>query len=390
MSRWLLLLLAATATARADEAPVVDLLTMGPGNDIFEAFGHGTLCVTDAANPEGLCYHYGNFEFSRPVQLVWDFVRGKAKFWAAATPMGWMIESYSRHDRTIYLQRLPLNEAQASSLVAALEADLLPENKFYVYHHFKNNCTTRLRDHIDRVTGGQFRAALERPTGKTWRELSTRGYLGSIPMLIATELVEGYFADAPTTVWDAMFLPDVLRESVESYFGVKPEVLSVRKGAVPAGDPMLGRWVIFACGVGLTFLVGLGVLTRRRWLFRVGLAVVGLIAGCLGTVYAVLALVSTMPEMRRNELLLVFLPTDLTLVFLRGKILIAYLVARLSLVLALAVAILAGMLVQPLWAPLFVVGGPLLVALMGTRVPVPRTTSSSPRRSAPAPSPGAG
>ena len=57
--RLLLLLVAATATARADEAPVVDLVTMGPGNDIFEAFGHGTLCVTDAGHPDGLCYHYG-------------------------------------------------------------------------------------------------------------------------------------------------------------------------------------------------------------------------------------------------------------------------------------------------------------------------------------------
>lgn len=152
---------------------------------------------------------------------------------------------------------------------------------------------------------------------------------------------------------------------------------------------MLGRWVIFAVGVGLTFLLALGVLTRRPWLFRTGLAVVGLLAGLLGTVYAVLALVSTMPEMRRNELLLVFLPTDLSLVFLRGKILLSYLAARLALVLALGVAILAGMLVQPLWAPLVVVGGPFLVALIGTRVPV-RTISSPPRRSAPGPSPGGG
>src|SRR5262245_43360330 len=196
MKRWALLwaVVAAAAPARAEDAPVVDLLTMGPGNDIFEAFGHGTLCVTDAQRPEGLCYHYGNFDFSKPVQLVWDFVRGKAKFWAAATPMRRMIDSYTRHDRTIYLQRLPLSHAQATSLVVGLETDLLPENKYYVYHHFKNNCTTRLRDHIDRVTGGQFHSAFERPTGKTWRELSTTGYLGSIPMLIATELVEGYVA----------------------------------------------------------------------------------------------------------------------------------------------------------------------------------------------------
>ncbi len=358
----------AAATARADEAAVVELVTMGPGNDIFEAFGHGTLCVTDEIHPQGLCYNYGITNFLDPPKLVWDFVRGKARFWVGPTPLPRMLAVYARDDRTIYVQRLPLSPDQARALAAALARDLLPENRYYLYHHFKDNCTTRLRDHLDRVTGGAFRAALaDRATGATLRQLSTTGYRGSIPMLIATELVEGYFADRPASLWDAMFLPDYLRRGVEEYFGAKPELVNQRRGPVPEGDPLLGRYTIAVAGGAFALLLGLAVLARRRGAFRAALVLVGLVLGILGAVYTTLAIVSTMPEMRHNELLLVFLPTDLALVFLRGRGLRAYVFARLALVAVLALAALGGILVQPLWAPLLAVGAPLLVAALGAR-----------------------
>jgi hypothetical protein len=360
--------LAGATTARADEAPTVELVTMGPGNDIFEAFGHGTLCVTDELHPVGVCYGYGNFNFSDPLTLVWDFVRGRARFWVGPTELPRILDRYGRDDRTIYMQRLPLTPDQARALSAALERDLLPENRYYLYHHFKDNCTTRLRDHLDRVTGGGFRAAFaDRGTGQTLRQLSTSGYLGDVPMLIATEIVEGYFADRPASVWDAMFLPDYLRRGVEEYFGARPEVLTRRRGPVPEGDPLVGRYTIAAAGGLFALLVGWAALSRRRGAFRAALVLVGLVLGLLGAAYATLAIFSTMPEMRHNELLLVFLPTDLALLFLGGRGLRAYLFARLALVVVLAVAALGGLLVQPIWAPLVAVGAPFLAAALGVR-----------------------
>jgi hypothetical protein len=156
-------------------------------------------------------------------------------------------------------------------------------------------------------------------------------------------------------MWDAMFLPDYLRRGVEEYFGARPEVLNQRRGPVPEGDPLLGRYAIAAAGGLFALLVGLAALSRRRGAFRAALVLVGLVLGLLGAVYATLAIFSTMPEMRHNELLLVFLPTDLALLFLRGRWLRAYLFARLAL------------LVQPVWAPLVAVGAPFLVAALGVR-----------------------
>jgi hypothetical protein len=364
-----MLAIAGAPAARADEAgPTVELISMGPGNDIFEAFGHATLCVTDDGHPDGICYNYGVTDFRNPVALVWDFVRGRARFWVSPSARVRTIALYTRDDRSIYVQRLPLPPEQARALAAALARDLLPENRYYLYHHFKDNCTTRLRDHLDRVVGGGFRAALaDRGSGLTLRELSTTGYLGSIPMLIATELVEGYFADRQASLWEAMFLPDYLRRGVEEYFSAKPEVLNLRRGPVPEGDPLLGRHTIAAGGVALALLLGIGALARRRGAFRAALILVGAALGLLGAAYATLAIFSTMPEMRHNELLLVFLPTDLALMFLAGRALRVYLFARLALVGVLAIAAAGGLLVQPLWAPLVAVGAPLAVAAIGAQ-----------------------
>jgi hypothetical protein len=71
------------------------------------------------------------------------------------------------------------------------------------------------------------------------------------------------------------------------------------------------------------------------------------------------AAVAVLPELRHNEALLVCLPTDLAIVFLRGRALFGYLVARLALAALVAVALVAGELVQPMWAAWAFTAGPL-------------------------------
>src|SRR5262249_22317515 len=63
------------ATARA--APTVELYTMGPGDDLFSAFGHAAVCVLDERSPAGRCYNYGTADFRTPLPLTWAFVRGR-------------------------------------------------------------------------------------------------------------------------------------------------------------------------------------------------------------------------------------------------------------------------------------------------------------------------
>ena len=98
--------------------------------------------------------------------------------------------------RLIYNDRLqqigqqvgrPVTPDQARALADTLDRDTQPDKKFYIYHHYHENCTTRLRDHMDAVTGGKLRAGADVPFGPTYRELSGKGFARSTGLLIGTE-----------------------------------------------------------------------------------------------------------------------------------------------------------------------------------------------------------
>lgn len=343
--------------ARADTR--IELYTMGVGNDIFEAFGHGALCVTDEQFPNGACYNYGTADFRDPAALVWQFLRGRAKFWASRMPLPLMIQAYTEQDRTIYRQAIPLANDAAIGLAAALETDVRPENKYYEYNHYRDNCTTRLRDHLDRATGGLLSAGSDVLTGQTWRDVTLRGFALDVRLLIGMEFLVGWHVDGKMTLWDAMFLPDVLRAEVQKRLHADVDVVNVRKQPLPPTAPLAGRWLIFAGAGALTILVAFAALLGKPRLWRFVLSLCGVLLGGVGLVVYGAAMAALMTELRRNEVLLVCLPTDLLLLVLRRRPLWVYLVARVVGLAAVALAVAAGLLVQPMGAAIAFVAGPL-------------------------------
>jgi hypothetical protein len=326
-------------------APRVDLYTMGPGDELFSAFGHAAICV------EARCYNYGTADFQTPVPLTWNFVRGRARFWVSVLPREAMLGYYASVDRSVWRQRLSLPESEARALAELLEASTDESVKYYRYHHFDDNCTTRIRDLVDRATGGTLR----RDPGArslSFREWARQGFAGNWPLLAATELLLGRSADRRTDSWSAMFLPSELRAEVEQRLHSPPELVYARKRPLPDGSQWLGALAFITLGALLALVVLAG--RARRWTLAPAAFVLGLIALVLDA----LALLSTFPELTRNEMLLVFWPTDFALPWLpRG-----YVKLRLG-ALALIVLLHAGLLTQPL-APLATVALPLSVYLL--------------------------
>ena len=53
-----------------DPPPLIDVYTMGPGDELFSRFGHAAICVIDTQSPLGRCYNYGTADFSTPGPLT--------------------------------------------------------------------------------------------------------------------------------------------------------------------------------------------------------------------------------------------------------------------------------------------------------------------------------
>src|SRR5512144_1981292 len=133
-----LLLVVASSVAHA-APPSIELYTMGQGDEIFSAFGHAAICVTGDDAPAGRCYNYGTADFTTPVPLTWNFIRGRALFWVSVTDTFHMLRYYEHVGRAVWRQRLTLTPDQAERVAAALAASSDERVKYYRYHHFDDN-----------------------------------------------------------------------------------------------------------------------------------------------------------------------------------------------------------------------------------------------------------
>jgi len=208
----------ASAQARAEPpaaSPVtVSLLTVGPGDIFFERFGHNAIVVRDADSGAAVAYNYGIFDFEQQDFLL-NFARGRMLYRIAVDELGDDLAMYRGEGRSITEQRLDLAPEQARALVDFLDWNARPENAQYRYDYFEANCSTRVRDALDRALGGALRAQSEgRSRGYTYR-LDALRLMAPEPLLaIGIDLGLGPYADQRIDFWQESFVPETLSKVV--------------------------------------------------------------------------------------------------------------------------------------------------------------------------------
>ena len=353
----------AAPRAAAEPRPrplTVELLLAGPGDELYTRFGHSALRVRGGGRFD-LVYNYGYTNFGGP-GLIPRFLRGRARFWVAALAYPVAVRDYRDEDRSLYLRPLRLSPSQTTELVTLLETNARPENRAYAYHHYDDNCATRLRDLVDRVTRGALRERLAgMPSGHTLRDLTRAGFAGRLGVLLLTELLVGRRVDEPIDRWRAAFLPRLLDQELRDA-GLAEEWAAIlhRRGAPSPldHDPLAGVKLLWAAAaLSVLLAAGMALLARRRsrWSGLV-LLVLALPLGLAALLIWALAIYSSLPELRGNELLLVLWPTDLALLWpavrwLRGRLhagrpLRVYATIRAGVIALAALGHLVGVLVQ--------------------------------------------
>jgi hypothetical protein len=192
----------------------VTLMTFGLGEEVFERFGHNALWLHDGARGIDVAYNWGLFSFRQP-RFLQRFLTGDTLYWMGGEDAHAMIEQYRAMGRPITLQRLNLTSAQKLALRDFLRWNEQEENRYYRYDYFRDNCSTRLRDALDRAMGGALRAAMDSiRTPLTYRRESVRLTDGDRPVQTGIDIALGRPADAALTVWESFFIPMRLRDAV--------------------------------------------------------------------------------------------------------------------------------------------------------------------------------
>lgn len=290
------------------------LVTYGPGNDVWERFGHNALWIRDEERGIDHSFSFGYFELDRP-GFHQDFARGIMLYFGAASSPEREFAFYRQRQRSIDLQLLSLNPAQVRELYHLLSDAIFPHPQYYQYDYYLANCSTWLRDLIDQVVGGQLAQQLEnQPARLNFRDHTRRLTAERFWMHTGMMLLLGPKIDQPRTAWEETFLPEALAAWLDTV-EVDGEPLVVERQSVYASDAFTppdraaGPWLAsLLLGLASTLLVllsgwrGQGALRLLPW--RFGL----LIAGLAGLAALSMWLLSGHVATWRNLMLLVINP----------------------------------------------------------------------------------
>ena len=307
----------------------VYLMTMGPGDQVWEKFGHNAIWIHDASNGSDVAYHWGVFDF-RDKDFYPNFIRGRMRYLMGAFDFNETLNFYRESNRTVWAQELNLTPAQRDSLAQFIYWNVRPENRYYRYDYYRDNCSTRVRDAIDLAIGGAIKQNFVNvPTSTTFRFHTERLTQGDWPIFTGTYAGLGEPTDRPISAYEEMFLPVKVKDGIRtmrvSRNGVSvplvkservlfqatraPEAVEVNRGI---GGYLLIAAIILVLGGGLFILQGgtkpAGTLTIA--------AVWSLISGFGGVVLAGLWLFTEHIFSYRNENLFQMNPLSLVVMFL--------------------------------------------------------------------------
>ncbi|HEY8164655.1 MAG TPA: DUF4105 domain-containing protein [Gemmatimonadaceae bacterium] len=308
----------------------VYLLTIGQGDAIWERFGHNAIWIHDEARSLDIAYNWGLFDFN-DADFYSRFARGDMRYWMGALGLTETIAFYRGANRSIYAQELDLTPAQKRDLQAFVEWNALPQNRYYSYDYFRDNCSTRVRDAIDRVLGGAIQRVSDRTiTQTTYRSHTRRLIQRDHLFYTGIHFGLGQPADRRISVWEEMFLPMRMRESLRSVRVSRPggievplvkreiEVFRSTRPDEPASPPN-DLPVYFAIGVAVAaILAALGGVAARRpspRAFAIAAGTWTLVIGIAGTGLAALWLFTQHVYSYHNENLLQSNPLTLVLAF---------------------------------------------------------------------------
>jgi uncharacterized protein DUF4105 len=305
----------------------VSVITLGQGDQVWERFGHNALWIHDAARGTDRTYNWGVFDASDAGFII-RFVRGRMRYWLETVDVQRLLDFYRSYDRTITIQRLALSPAQRVALRDFVEWNAREENKYYWYDYFRDNCSTRLRDAVDRALGGELRRATAGlSTPNTYRSESIRLMEGMPLTQLGIAVGLGPLADRKLTAWEEMFVPmrmrDWLRQvriagpngaPIPLVTEEQPVYVSRRPPELQQAPPLLKRYAVVGVIAAATIAAS-GLLALSAWAapFAAVAAFWSLISGVLGFLLLFLWLGTHHLFAYRNENLFQLSPLALAL-----------------------------------------------------------------------------
>lgn len=193
----------------------IGIVTSGPGEALYEKFGHTAIRIKDPVLQLDVIYNYGFFDFNQP-NFYLNFVKGFMKYKLVKYPFHYSLQSAKDDKRWMKQQVLNLTVEQRNNFFSFLEQNASPQNASYLYDPFFNNCATKPRDIIKTILGNKLIFSNDFTSDKSLRQLMdteiSQNTWGSLGINIAL----GSVLDKKASPEEYLYLPDYVFKALEA------------------------------------------------------------------------------------------------------------------------------------------------------------------------------
>lgn len=200
--------------SRVAETVSVYLITCGPGTATYSIYGHSALRIAIPERNSDLVYNWGVFDFATP-NFVWKFAKGRLDYKLGVVSFDRFQQEYFLEQRWIQSQKINLEPDEINILFGLIAENLRPENLKYRYDFFYDDCSTRIRDLLEKSLGSKLTYP---PDAKkdvpTFRDMVGK-YQRPFPWLkLGVDLIMGTPGEKKASFRDKMFLPLDMQEGL--------------------------------------------------------------------------------------------------------------------------------------------------------------------------------
>lgn len=186
----------------------ISVLTIGSGSSLNDSFGHSAYRVKD--DSIDIVFNYGVYDFDTP-NFYTKFAQGKLNYKIGANYFDDFKESYIRQNRTIKEQVLNLSQTEKQRIFNYLSNNYEPENKYYLYDFFYDNCATKIKDVLDEALNNNVKFNEPKPfENKTFRTLIQDNLDWNSWGSFGIDLALGSIIDKQAAANEHMFLPEYI------------------------------------------------------------------------------------------------------------------------------------------------------------------------------------
>ena len=253
-----------TVLAQLDKTAKISVLTCGAGFEFFEAFGHTALRICDTSLGMDYVFNWGLFYFNTD-NFYLKFAQGRLPYMLGISTYEDFVAEYAYDGRSMYEQELRLTYEEKNRLYEAVVENYKPENRYYNYDFFEDNCATRIRDIVQNsLQNRYFPTKTMTNSPLTFRQLFrpyTNNYLW---WRFGIDIALGAKADKQVSIYNYMYLPNDLMNQFDTTVLIgcggtlaEPVQVILEEQCVHSTPtvftPNMIFWLLFLCVVLLTF-----------------------------------------------------------------------------------------------------------------------------------------